>query len=58
MKGVTSIMGGQILDYEAKEILRNGKLQAYIELVKDGLITISEAAKRLDMDETEFKKYL
>ena len=61
-KGVTSIMGGQILDYEAKDILRKGiqqgELHAYINLVKDGLITISEAAKRLKMEEDEFIKLL
>ena len=65
-EGVTSIMGGQILDYEAKDILhkgiqqgiRQGELQTYINLVKDGLLTINEAAKRLNMDEAEFQKYL
>lgn len=61
-EGVTSIMGGQILDYEAKDILRKGiqqgELQTYINLVKDGLLTINEAAKRLNMDESKFQKYL
>ena len=61
-EGVTSIMGGQILDYEAKDILRKGiqqgELQTYINLVKDGLLTINEAAKRLNMDEAKFQKYL
>ena len=33
-------MGGQILDYEAKEILRNGKLQAYIEHVLDSVVVL------------------
>ena len=65
-EGVTSIMGGQILDYEAKDILhkgiqqgiQQGELQTYINLVKDGLLTINEAAKRLNMDESKFQKYL
>lgn len=69
-KGVTSIMGGQIIDYEAKDILRKGiqqgevigrqqgKLLAFIDLIKDGLLSISEAAKRLNMEESELEKYL
>lgn len=65
-KGVTSVMGGKILEHEAKTILqhgisegrREGMIEGYINLVKDGLLSISEAAKRLDMKEEEFKKYL
>ena len=73
-EGVTSIMGGKILDYEAKDILRKGiqqgeiigrqqgekigKLHAFIDLIKDGLLSITEAAKRLNMDVSELEKYL
>lgn len=77
-KEVTSIMGGKILEYEAKTILQRGiqegrlagiqegkkvglqegRLKSYIELVKDGLLPIEEAAKRLNMKEEELKKYL
>ena len=77
-KGVTSIMGGKILEYEAKTILQDGirkgklegeldgirkgkiegRLQSLVELVKDGLLSVSEAAKRLSMSEEELKKYL
>ncbi len=70
-KGVTSIMGGKILEYEAKTILQDGirkgeldgirkgkiegRLQSLVELVKDGLLSVSEAAKRLSMSEEELK---
>ena len=65
-KGVTEVMGGKVLEYEAKNILRRGinegkiegKIETYAELVKDGLISLAEAAKRLGLKEKEFKKYL
>ncbi|MEE1243703.1 MAG: hypothetical protein UHW97_07475 [Frisingicoccus sp.] len=73
-KGVSSIMGGKVLEYEAKTILQNGiregiregklqgiregRINSYVELIKDGLLSISEAAKRLEMSEEELKKYL
>ena len=57
-KEVTSIMGGKVLEYEAKDILRNGKKEAYLELVNDGLLSIEEAAKRADMTVEEFQKEL
>lgn len=55
-------MGGKILEYEAKAILKRGisegRIEAYIGLIKDGILSISEAAKRLEMKEEELKKYL
>lgn len=55
-------MGGKILEYEAKTILQKGrlegKLEGYIDLIKDGLLSIQEAARRLNMKEEELKKYL
>ncbi|MGN0354986.1 MAG: hypothetical protein ACI4EI_07910 [Muricoprocola sp.] len=65
-KEVTSVMGGKILEYEAKTILKRGilegriegRMEAYIGLIKDGILSISEAAKRLDIKEEELKKYL
>lgn len=77
-KGVTSIMGGKVLEYEAKTILqdgiregklagmregklvgmREGKIEGYVEMVRDGLLSLPEAAARLGMDEEELKKYL
>ncbi|MDO4336877.1 MAG: resolvase [Eubacteriales bacterium] len=59
-------MGGHILEHEAKTILNRG-IQAgkkegiqdtLLELVRDGLLNAEEAAKRLRMDEHEFKKLL
>ena len=35
-----------------------GKIEGFIELIQDGLLTISEAAKRLNIKEEELKKYL
>jgi predicted transposase YdaD len=37
---------------------RKGKIDIVLELLRDGLLSISEAAKRLDMQEEELKKYL
>ena len=63
-------MGGKVLEYEAKDILRKGikegievgtktgKLETLCELVKDGLLSIEEAAKRVDMTVEEFEKEL
>ena len=54
-------MGGKVLEYEAKTILKKGiaqghqkgleagKISVYIDLIRDGIFTISEAAKRLNM---------
>jgi hypothetical protein len=77
-KEVASVMGGKVLEYEAKTILqkgrregeeigrregeaigqRKGKIDIVLELLRDGLLSITEAAKRLDMQEEELKKYL
>jgi hypothetical protein len=65
-KGVTSVMGGKVLEHEAKTILRKGlsegriegRRDGLVELVRDGLLSISEAAKRLNMNEEELRKYL
>ena len=79
-------MGGEILEYEAKTILNEGKKQGwilgresglaeghksglaeglsegrtttYLELVKEGILNIKEAAMRIPMDEAEFLKLL
>jgi hypothetical protein len=65
-KGVASVMGGKVLEHEAKTILRKGlsegriegRRDTLVELVRDGLLSISEAAKRLNMNEEELRKYL
>ena len=55
-------MGGKVLEYEAKTILRKGikagKIEAYHELIRDGLLSIEEAAKRADMTVEEFQEEL
>ena len=55
-------MGGKVLDYEAKDILKQGIRQGLEEgllsLVRDGLLSVEEAARRLQMSESEFKKLL
>lgn len=67
---MTAILGGKILEHEAKTILQHGiqegrregkiegRLEGYIDLIKDGLLNVSEAARRLNMKEEELKKYL
>ena len=63
-KEVTDIMGGKVLEYEAKDILRRGikegievgKFETLSDLVKDNLLPIEEAAKRAEMTVEEFKK--
>lgn len=65
-EGVMKVMGGKILNYEAKDILNRGrtegrfegKLDICIGLIRDGLLSIAEAARRLNMEESELKKYL
>ena len=73
-EGVGNVMGGRILDYEAKRIYNSGRSEGRseglrlgrsegatsmcISLVKDGIINLSEAAKRLDMNEDESLKYM
>lgn len=59
-------MGGKVLEYEAKDILRKGikegievgKFETLRELVKDGILSIEEAAKRAEMTVEEFEKEL
>ncbi len=81
-EGVDNIMGGKVLDYEAKRILQRGiregeirgkiigeregeikgkakgRIDMCIELVKEGILSLADAAKRLNMNEEELKTYL
>lgn len=77
-KEIISIMGGEILEYEAKTILNEGKKQGwilgresglaeglstgrmttYLELVKEGILNIKDAARRIPMDEAELQNLL
>ena len=66
VEGVKSIMGGKILEYEAKTILKRGlteglekgKLTAYAEMVHDGFISVPDAANRFNISVKEFKDFL
>ena len=40
-----------------KEGIKKGTINVLISLVKDGILSISDAAKRADMSVAEFKKY-
>ena len=61
-KGVTSVMGGKVLEYEAKTILREGIQEGekiiLISLVRDGILKASDAAERLGITEEELRKDL
>lgn len=69
-KGVNAVMGGKVLEYEAKTILNKGraegkqlgllegKIAAYAEMVRDGFISASEAATRLNLSVEEIQEFL
>ncbi len=61
-KGVTSIMVGKVLDYEAKTILNQGisqgKRETYLDLLRKGIISIAEVANGLLITEQEVKEML
>lgn len=69
-EGVKEIMGGKLLDYEAKKIkmesyekgisqgIFQGRQQMLIELVHDGLMTEEDAAGRMGKSIEEFKLLL
>ncbi len=81
-EGVDTIMGGKVLEHEAKTILQRGihegeirgkligeregeikgkakgRIDMCMELVKEGILSLSDAAKRLNMNEEELKTYL
>ena len=47
-------MGGKVLEYEAKSIKQEGKLEMLIDLVREGVISITDAATRAKLSEEEF----
>lgn len=59
-EGVVTIMGGEILELEVDKILNRGiaegRMNSMIELVRDGLLDIAEAAKRTNMTREEFQR--
>lgn len=73
-EGVKQVVGGKILEYEAKDILRRGisqgrqegektgikkgEINMCIQLIHDGLLKVEDAARKLNMEEEELKRYL
>ena len=61
-KGVWNIMVGKVIETEAKTILNQGitqgKLDTYLELLRDGLISVTDAAKRLCLSEDAVKEMM
>lgn len=63
-KGISEVMGGKVLDYEAKDIWNAGRSEGILQgardmcisMMKDGIISLAEAAKRLGMSEEELRK--
>lgn len=61
-EGVKSVMGGKVLDYEAKTIWNEGKMEGKIEgkiellfdLVRKNLLTVKDAAQQVNLTEDEF----
>lgn len=51
-------MKKKTMELLAKEERAEGRLETFVELVKDGLLSASEAAKRLSMSEKKFKTFL
>lgn len=59
---IGNVMGGKILDYPGRKeywaAKSEGRRELCISLLKDGIISLSEAAKRLGMKEEEIKMYM
>ena len=70
VKGVKEVMIGVGIDYPGREAYYKGRedgmaagrnagaLAICIGMIKDGIITLAEAAKRLDMPEEKVQSYL
>ena len=57
-KEVIDSMGGKILEYEAKTILNEGKITMCLKLIRNGLLSITDAARQIPMEESELRKLL
>lgn len=53
---VKAAMGGRVLDYEAKTIRNEGRLQMLFELVQDNLLSVKDAASRAKLTEEAFSE--
>ena len=60
-KGVGEIISGALIETEARKLwdegrlegINKGRLSAYAEMLREGLISVSDAASHLDMTEEE-----
>lgn len=65
-EGVKSVMGGKVLEYEAKTIKnagimegrREGRLEQLIDLVKVNLLSVKDAAAQAQLSEEDFVKMM
>lgn len=55
-EGVKSVMGGKVLDYEAKRIKNEGKLEMLFDLVRDNVLSLKEAAAQAKLTEDAFRE--
>ena len=59
-KRMKSVMGGKVLDYETKTIrkegIHKGRLEMLMDLVRDGLLSVKEAASRANLTEEAFQE--
>lgn len=55
-KEAEAIMGGKILDYEAKTIFKEGTIKTLINLVKKNRLSIEDAAEEAQMTVPDFKE--
>ena len=63
-KGVEAVMGGRVLEYEAKTIrnegmregIKEGRLEMLFDLVRDNLLTIKDAASQAKLTEEMFRE--
>lgn len=61
-EGVESVMGGRVLEYEAKTIknagiaegINEGAVMTLVSLVRDGILSVTDAALRAKLSEEEF----
>jgi hypothetical protein len=51
---LVKIMGGTVIETESERLIQKGKLDTLFELVKDNILTVSEAAARAGMTEAIF----
>ena len=63
-EGVSSVMGGKVLEYESKTIknegmqegLQKGRLEMLFDLVRDNLLSIKDAASQAKLTEETFRE--